>query len=603
MAPPTVTPVEADKIDATFKSSSVDLVNKALGSRILSFSDEWFAGAENLTTPTPPIRKPGVFTYAGAWYDGWETRRHNPEPFDWVVIRLGVASGKVRGVEIDTAFFNGNQAPEIAVEGCFLSDDCEEEVKGKDFKGWETILPKQECQPSQRHGWLLSEMTEKAYTHVRLQMFPDGGIARFRLYGDVVAVLPQDTNAVFDLAATVNGGVAVQCSDQHFGTKDNLLLPGRGVDMGDGWETKRSRGEHIDWVIVKLGVSGIIEKLVVDTAHFRGNFPQKVQVFAAPASGQAPGHEDNVWTEILAPQKTGPDHEHEYGNGVLKDVGKAYGFVKMVIIPDGGVKRRPEHGKRRDLSVPTPAYIPLGAHSVDHIFTNSSEQLQTQLPVSALVQHDSTASGGGGTSLTISNCSEILDDCHLGDSISVNGTCLTVTEFNKNSFKVGVAPETLRRTNLGSLKEQSGVNLERAVSASTRMGGHFVQGHVDTVATILETKEDGNAITFRLQPRDKSVLRYIVEKGFITLDGASLTITAVNDDEAWWEVMLIAYTQEKVVMGKKRKGEDVNVEVDQVGKYVEKSVAGYFEGAAGSGGAMLEKMVQRIVDARLQQAK
>jgi len=201
--------------------------------------------------------------------------------------------------------------------------------------------------------------------------------------------------------------------------------------------------------------------------------------------------------------------------------------------------------------------------------------------------------------LTISNCAEILDDAHLGDSISVNGTCLTVTDFGKNEFKVGVAPETLRRTNLGSLKEGSGVNLERAVSASTRMGGHFVQGHVDTIATILETRQDGNAITFRLQPRDKSVLRYIVEKGYVTLDGASLTITAVDDDSAWWEVMLIAYTQEKVVMGKKKKGDDVNVEVDMVGKYVEKSVAGYFENNGVSGGAMLEKLVQRLVDERM----
>lgn len=201
--------------------------------------------------------------------------------------------------------------------------------------------------------------------------------------------------------------------------------------------------------------------------------------------------------------------------------------------------------------------------------------------------------------MTISNCAEILDDAHLGDSISVNGTCLTVTDFGKNEFKVGVAPETLRRTNLGSLKEGSGVNLERAVSASTRMGGHFVQGHVDTIATILETRQDGNAITFRLQPRDKSVLRYIVEKGYVTLDGASLTITAVDDDSAWWEVMLIAYTQEKVVMGKKKKGDDVNVEVDMVGKYVEKSVAGYFENNGVSGGAMLEKLVQRLVDERM----
>ncbi|KAK4553624.1 Riboflavin synthase alpha chain [Recurvomyces mirabilis] len=230
------------------------------------------------------------------------------------------------------------------------------------------------------------------------------------------------------------------------------------------------------------------------------------------------------------------------------------------------------------------------------MFTGIVETIGT---VSHLVKHDESSSGGGGTSLTISNCSEILGDAHLGDSISINGTCLTVTEFNKDEFKVGVAPETLRRTNLGSLKEGSGVNLERAVRADTRMGGHFVQGHVDTIATIAKTTQDGNAITFRFQPRDKSVLHYVVEKGYVTLDGASLTITAVNDAEGWWEVMLIAYTQEKVVMGKKKEGEDVNVEVDQIGKYVEKSVASYFEGASGSGGAMLEKMVQRIVDERM----
>lgn len=326
-------------------TSRQDLINKSLGSRILSFSDEWFAAAENLTTPTPPIRKPGVFTYAGAWYDGWETRRHNSEPFDWVVIRLGVASGRVRGVEIDTAFFSGNQAPEIGVQGCFVTDDKEEEVKSRDFSGWETILSKQGCGPSQRHAWQLQHVTSRAYTHVRLQMFPDGGIARFRLYGTVVPVLPQDVNEVFDLAATVNGGVAIKCSDQHFGTKDNLLLPGRGVDMGDGWETKRSRGEHTDWVIIKLGLPGVIERLVVDTAHFRGNFPQKVQIYAA-VDDPAPGTE--TWTEILPPQKTGPDKEHEYGADVLRNAGggRVYSYVKLVIIPDGGVKRIRVFGRK-----------------------------------------------------------------------------------------------------------------------------------------------------------------------------------------------------------------------------------------------------------------
>jgi riboflavin synthase len=167
---------------------------------------------------------------------------------------------------------------------------------------------------------------------------------------------------------------------------------------------------------------------------------------------------------------------------------------------------------------------------------------------------------------------------------------------------VGVAPETLRRTNLGSLQKNSKVNLERAVSATTRMGGHFVQGHVDTVATVLKVQPDGNALTFRLQPRDKSVLRYIVEKGFVTLDGASLTITQVDDAEGWWEVMLIAYTQERVVTASKKPGEEVNVEVDQIGKYVEKAVEGYFSKTSSGESAILEKMVQRIVDAKLARA-
>ena len=140
------------------------------------------------------------------------------------------------------------------------------------------------------------------------------------------------------------------------------------------------------------------------------------------------------------------------------------------------------------------------------------------------------------------------------------------------------------------------------------MGGHFVQGHVDTVATVISVTPDGNARTFRLRPRrgDEGILRYVVEKGYVTLDGASLTITNVFDggerEEGWWEVMLIAYTQERVVMGEKKAGEEVNVEVDMVGKYVEKSVRGYFEGLEGQEGGsiqILEKMVGRMVNERL----
>lgn len=231
------------------------------------------------------------------------------------------------------------------------------------------------------------------------------------------------------------------------------------------------------------------------------------------------------------------------------------------------------------------------------MFTGLVETIGT---VTSLDPLDTGAGGGGGTSLTISDCEEILSDARLGDSICVNGTCLTITSFDKTWFKVGVAPETLRRTNLGSLQSNSRVNLERAVSATTRMGGHFVQGHVDTTAKILSVTPDGNALVLRLQPRDRSVLRYIVEKGYVTLDGASLTITKVVDGEdGFWEVMLITYTQEKIVTASKKTGEEVNVEIDIVGKYVEKSVQGYFAGASSGDFGILEKMVGRIVEGKL----
>lgn len=213
----------------------------------------------------------------------------------------------------------------------------------------------------------------------------------------------------------------------------------------------------------------------------------------------------------------------------------------------------------------------------------------------------STPTTGTTLTITLPSTSPLLSDAHLGDSIAINGVCLTVTTFTLDpvpSFTVGIAPETLRLTNLGSLRQGSRVNLERAVRSDTRMGGHFVQGHVDTVATIIKKTPDGEAITVRLQPKSKEVLRYVVYKGFIALDGASLTVTKVDDEEGWWEVMLIAYTQEKIVTAGKAVGETVNVEVDMTAKYVEKSIQGYLnsleEGGVG-GLPLLQKMVERIV--------
>ncbi|OTB08801.1 hypothetical protein M426DRAFT_316827 [Hypoxylon sp. CI-4A] len=234
------------------------------------------------------------------------------------------------------------------------------------------------------------------------------------------------------------------------------------------------------------------------------------------------------------------------------------------------------------------------------MFTGLVEEIGV---VAELNPHDET----GGTSLTIHvpSSSKLLEDAQLGDSISVNGVCLTatnlvVTSSNNDqtppSFKVGIAPETLRLTNLGSLSTGSKVNLERAVRADTRMGGHFVQGHVDTIAEIVSVTQDGNALTFRFAPRTLDVLRYVVFKGYVALDGTSLTVTRVDDVAGWFEVMLIAYTQEKVVVARKRAGDSVNLEVDVLAKYAEKSMSGYL-GAQGESllKPVLEGMVENLV--------
>ncbi|KAH6764030.1 lumazine-binding family protein [Perilla frutescens var. hirtella] len=171
----------------------------------------------------------------------------------------------------------------------------------------------------------------------------------------------------------------------------------------------------------------------------------------------------------------------------------------------------------------------------------------------------------------------VLEGVHLGDSISVNGTCLTVTEFDTvaSEFSVGLAPETLRKTALGELESGSLVNLERALSPSTRMGGHFVQGHVDGTGEIVDLTAEGDSLWVKVKVK-KEMLKYIVPKGFIAVDGTSLTVVDVFDDEGCFNFMLVAYTQQKVVIALKKVGQKVNLEVDILGKYVERLLSSGF---------------------------
>lgn len=328
-------------------TTEIDLISSRLSSRILSFSDEWFAPAQNLLNPAPPIQRPGVYVPTGAWYDGWETRRHNPEPNDWVIIKLGVASGRVRGVEIDTTFFDGNHAEAITVQGCFQTKNgADEQVVGMGEKEWWELLGRRNCGPSRRQAWKVEG--GKEVTHVRLCMFPDGGIARFRLYGEAVAVFPDDVTSEIELSAAVMGGVVTSCSDERYGARGNLLLPGRGVDMGDGWETRRNREKgHQDWAIIKLGARGFIQRLVVDTNCFIGNYPTAVRVHGAEISEGEIGVRDERWVEILAETHLGPHREFRFEGKRLKAVKEnVYTHAKMTIIPDGGVKRFRVFGRR-----------------------------------------------------------------------------------------------------------------------------------------------------------------------------------------------------------------------------------------------------------------
>ncbi|ODV89554.1 hypothetical protein CANCADRAFT_140644 [Tortispora caseinolytica NRRL Y-17796] len=330
--------ISTEEAAVQLQAKYTDVVGQKVGGSVISVSDEWFAEAANLLKPNPPVSHKGQFSFTGAVFDGWETRRHNPD-HDWVIIKTGVNSATIRGVEVDTGFFDGNHAPEIDVEATFLKPN--EDIKNAK---WIKVIDRHECGPAQRHHFILPSETNEAYTHVRLNMYPDGGIGRFRVWGRPVVVLPEDKNAIIDFAAVANGGQAISCSDQHFGTIDNLLLPGRGKDMGDGWETKRSRGkDHIDWAIIRLGAPTIPDHLLIDTAHFRGNFPKQVKVEGLYSTeAEDPTVDDTRWNTLLDPQDCKADAEHVFKD--LKTTDKIT-HVKLIIIPDGGVKRIRVFGK------------------------------------------------------------------------------------------------------------------------------------------------------------------------------------------------------------------------------------------------------------------
>lgn len=329
------------------KYHSTNVVSAALpDTKILEVSDEFFASAENLLKTTPPIQKANVFTEQGAWYDGWETRRHNEAEFDHVIIRSGVKVGaRIVGCEVDTTFFTGNNGEFFEVEGAWVENY---DSITRDFSSfeWDVVVAKTQLKPTQRHFFLNTlGLTEKKYNVFKFKMFPDGGISRFRLYGkvDTESALTLESTVCQDWAAMLQGGVVTSASNQHYSSPSNLLLPGRGVNMGDGWETKRSRVPgHCDWAIIKLGKPlSHIESVIVDTANFKGNFPNYFEVYAISAGASGDDDQltenDPAWVQIVAKTKGKPHVEHVMPVNAKTE--SKYTHIKLVIIPDGGVKR------------------------------------------------------------------------------------------------------------------------------------------------------------------------------------------------------------------------------------------------------------------------
>ncbi len=323
----------------------VDLAGQNVGGEALLSSDDFFAGKENLLLTKAAAFDTHTYTDRGKEMDGWESRRKRVPGHDWCVVKLGIA-GRIRGVDIDTSFFMGNHPPFASVDACVAEPDTAGEAL-RDEVTWTRILDVVALKRGSHN--LQPVASEARWTHVRLNIYPDGGVARLRVYGDPQPVLP---DGEIDLAALANGGRALACSDMFFSPMNNLLLPGRSAYMGGGWETRRSRPPGMDWIIVALCGPGVVERITLDTGHFKGNYPDRAAVdglYWPGAPPQAlPGHLG--WKEILPPSKLRADDERTFP---VAEAGPLT-HLRLRILPDGGVARMRAWGRLTAEAPPDP---------------------------------------------------------------------------------------------------------------------------------------------------------------------------------------------------------------------------------------------------------
>jgi allantoicase len=321
----------------------IDLASERLGGAVLLANDEFFAPKENLLKASAPVFIEGKYTDLGKWMDGWESRRRRTPGYDWCLIRLGLP-GIIRGVLVDTSHFKGNYPEQCSLEACAVEGQPDAERLLGESTEWTEILQRSELQGDSQNLFAIEDA--RRFTHLRFKIFPDGGVARLRVYGEVLPDWKRlaRRGGEVDLAAVEHGAFVPVCSDMFFGHRNNLIMPGRALDMSDGWETKRRRGPGHDWTIIRLGARGTLRRLEVDTAHFKGNFPESCSLEACDMRGvnaldwtEASAVAALPWTEALARTKL-QAHTRHFFEDELKNIGPAT-HLRFNIYPDGGVSR------------------------------------------------------------------------------------------------------------------------------------------------------------------------------------------------------------------------------------------------------------------------
>jgi allantoicase len=328
----------------------VDLAAERVGGSALAASDEFFAEKENLLKPGRAVFIPDKYTDRGKWMDGWESRRKRGPGHDWCIVKLGLP-GRIRGFDIDTDHFLGNYPEFASVDGLPADPDTSVLELTEPGVPWTEVLPMRPLEGGKRN--LFGVASEDRWSHVRLNIFPDGGVARFRVHGEVLPDWERllALRSAIDLASVEHGGVAILASDMFFSHKNNLIMPGRAAHMGEGWETRRRRGPGNDWIVVKLGAPGEVERVEVDTSHFKGNFPDSCSLEGAYLRGEVPAEYLSslavMWHEVLPRTRLEGDTRHQFEHELRKP--GVVSHVRLSVYPDGGVSRLRIYGTpRRD---------------------------------------------------------------------------------------------------------------------------------------------------------------------------------------------------------------------------------------------------------------